>query len=265
MIEITLGTGEIIKLPVTVDDAPAKAWFQMSAFERELELKGADVEPVDFIAQITAAVRSIVDFPDFIAFGLPLASLAKKEWMLEPAFIVPLDKKQIKPTVLGMYRHLLWVVHSFQPVEFPIEYKGLEWNVTPHAEKLAYPGEFTAQETVETLKLEQMFEKELEAARKGDVFNFGAIASSDFGLEMYQIALLLRPVDEDGVIESLPMGEVAVENYINERVTELEDLPMSVILSVRFFFQNTLTKVSAFNVLTERLSERLNTPHSGLE
>lgn len=265
MIELTLGTGEVIKLPVTVDDAPAKAWFQMAAFERELELRGADVEPVDFIAQITSAVRSVVDFPETMTFGLPSKSLEKKEWMLEPAFIVPLDRKQIKPTILGFYRHLLWVVRSFEPVEFPIEYKGVEWNVTPNAEKLAYPGEFTAQETVEVLKLEQMFEKELETARKGEIFDFGAIASSDFGLEMYQIALLLRPVNDEGLIEPLPMGEVAVETYINNRVKELEELPMSVILSVRFFFQNTLTKVSAFNVLTANLSERLSTPLSGLE
>jgi len=65
----------------------------------------------------------------------------------------------------------------------------------------------------------------------------------------------LRPIDEEGNIEPLPMGEKAIENFANERVQELEDLPMSVVLSVRFFLLNFLTVVSVSNVMMEALQE----------
>jgi hypothetical protein len=119
---------------------------------------------------------------------------------------------------------------------------------------LAYEGEFTAQETVEVLRLQDMFEAELSKAREKE-FDFTAIAASDYGLTKYQVALLLRPLDENGRIEALPVGEQAIERYINERVLELENLPYSVILSVRFFFLSTLTALSVLESVKKSLEE----------
>ncbi len=265
MVELTLESGEEIKLPIEVDEAPAAAWFQMSAYERELEKLADKCEPSDFIRHITEAVKSVVQIPDSIPFGLPAKALKNKEWELVPEFIARVKRKDVEVvdlTVLNIYRHLLWVVRTFQPVEFPIEYDGREWQITPNLKNIAYEGEFTALETVEVLRLEQMFEAELAEARKKE-FDFTKIAASDYGLTKFQMALLLRPIDENGGIEPLPMGEQAIERYINERVTELESLPYSVILSVRFFFLNTLTIVSVLSAVTESLKEPLSTPHSG--
>jgi hypothetical protein len=266
MIELTLQSGEEIRLPITVDDVPAKAWYEMSARERELEKLGEKVEPADFIRYVTEAVKSVVDIPDNLAFGFPVKAMLKKEWQLTPEFIASVKIKgvdTIEATVLNIYRHLLFVTRTFQPCEFPIEYDGSLWQITPNLKGIAYEGEFTAFETVEVLRLEQMFEKELAEARKKE-FDFTAIAAADYGLSQVQLAILLRPV-VDGVIEPLPMGEQAIERYINERVAELDNLPYSVILSVRAFFLSFLTAVSVLLEMTKSLRETLNTPHTGLE
>lgn len=258
MIEVTLKSGDEIRIPLHVDDAKSESWFQMAAFERELETLGVNCEIADFIQYVTAGVKSVVDIPDDLAFGLPVRLMMKREWELTPEFIVSVSKKEVKSseiTILSIYRHLLFVVRNFKPVEFPIQYAEQEWDITPNLKKVAYPGEFTAQETVEVLKLEQMFESELAEARKKE-FNFAQIAASDFGLTKFQVAILLRPIDDDGAIEPLPIGEQAIEQYINERVEELGELPYSVILSVRFFFLNTLTAVSVWSAVTENLQEQ---------
>lgn len=258
MIELSLQSGEEIKLPITVEDAPAKAWFQMSAYERELEALGAKCEPADFIRYISEAVKSVVEVPDSLPFGLPAKALKNKEWELTPEFIASVKTKgveTIEATVLNIYRHLLWVVRSAQAVEFPVEFDGRLWQITPNLKNLAYPGEFTAQEMVEVLRLEQMFETELTEARKKE-FDFSKIAAADYGLTQVQMALLLRPVDENGNIEPLPMGEKAIEHFANERVQELENLPMSVVLSVRAFFLSFLTVFSLVSAAMESLEAR---------
>ncbi len=107
MIELTLQSGEEIKLPMTVDDAPAKAWFEMSARERELEKLGTNCEPSDFIRYITDAVKSVVYIPDNLVFGLPAISLKNKEWELNPEFIASVKSKgveTVEATVLNVYR-----------------------------------------------------------------------------------------------------------------------------------------------------------------
>jgi len=264
MIELTLQSGEEIRLPITVDDVPAKAWYEMAARERELEKLGDKVEPADFIRYVTEAVKAVVDIPDSLAFGLPIKATLKKEWQLTPEFIASVKTKgvdTIEATVLNIYRHLLFVTRTFQPCEFPIEYDGGLWQITPNLKGIAYEGEFTSQETVEVLRLEQMFEKELAEARKNE-FDFTAIAAADYGLSQVQLAILLRPV-VDGVIEPLPMGEQAIERYINDRVTELDNLPYSVILSVRAFFLSFLTAVSLLWATMETLKETSNTRPTG--
>lgn len=261
MVELTIESGEVVKLPLTVDDCPASAWFKMSAYERELDLKGAECEPLDFMFYIEKAVNEVVPIPSSIPFGLPAKLLKKKEWRLEPEFIANVKGKgvdTVELTVLNIYRHLLWVSRTCEMCAFPIEYDGTLWNITPNLKNLAYEGEFTAQETVEVLKLQDMFEAELSEARKKE-FDFTKIAASDYGLTKYQVALLLRPIDENGLIEPLPMGEQAIEKYINERVEELENLPYSVILSVRFFFLTTLTVLSVLIAAEEILKEHSNT------
>ena len=265
MVELSLDSGHIVRLPLTVDDCPASAWFQMSAFERELDLKGAECEPADFMLYIGKAVAALVELPDTIPFGLPVKALKKKEWTLEPEFIASVKGKgvdTVELTVLNIYRHLLWVSRTCELCTFPIEYDGSLWDITPNLKNLAYEGEFTAQETVEVLRLQDMFEAELSKAREKE-FDFTAIAASDYGLTKYQVALLLRPLDENGRIEALPIGEQAIERYINERVLELENLPYSVILSVRFFFLSTLTALSVLWAAKETLEAHLNTPPIG--
>lgn len=265
MVELSLDSGEVIKIPLTVDDAPANAWFQMSAYERELDLKGAECDPLDFMLYIGKAVASIVEMPDNIAFGMPAKALKKKEWRLEPEFIASVKGKGVDTidiTVLNVYRHLLWVSRTCEVCAFPIEYDGSLWEMTPNLKNLAYEGEFTAQETVEVLRLQDMFEAEITEARKKE-FDFTAIAASDYGLTKYQVALLLRPLDENGNIEPLPIGEQAIERYINNRVLELENLPYSVVLSVRFFFLSTLTALSVLWAATETLEAHSNTPRIG--
>jgi len=113
--------------------------------------------------------------------------------------------------------------------------------------------------------LEQMFEQELTEARKGveGVFDFSAIAAADYGLSMVQMALLFRPLDEDGKIEPLPHGEAAIEKYVNDRVADLQGLPYSIVLSVRFFFLLSLSGVSLMSALAATLEEQSNMPHSG--
>lgn len=265
MVELSLDSGHIVRLPLTVDDCPASAWFQMSAFERELDLKGAECEPADFMLYISKAVSALVDFPDTIPFGMPAKSLKKKEWKLEPEFIANVKSKAVDTvelTVLNIYRHLLWVSRTCELCTFPVEYDGILWDITPNLKNLAYEGEFSAQETVEVLRLQDMFEAELSKAREKE-FDFTVIAASDYGLTKYQVALLLRPLEENGLIEALPVGEQAIERYINERVSELENLPYSVILSVRFFFLSTLTALSVLWAATETLEAHLNTRHIG--
>ena len=267
MIEITLQSGAEIHLPVTVDDVPARQWFQMSACERELDKLGSECEPSDFILHVTDAVRAIVSIPDSLPFGLPARLIKNKDWVLTPAFIASVDKDgvdTVEATVLNIYRHLLFTVRNFQPCSFPVDYKEKDWQITPNLKNIAYPGEFTAQETVEVLRLEAMFSEELAEARKKE-FDFTKIAAADYGLTQVQTAILLRPIDEDGNIEPLPMGEVAIERYINERLTGLEELPYSVILSVRGFFLSFLTIASALNSLTALSQETQSTPRFGSE
>jgi hypothetical protein len=183
--------------------------------------------------------------------------MLKKEWQLTPEFIASVKIKgvdTIEATVLNIYRHLLFVTRTFQPCEFPIEYDGSLWQITPNLKGIAYEGEFTSREMVEVLMLEQVFQKELEEARKGE-FDFTKIAAIDYGLSQVQMAILLRPVCEDGNIEALPMGEKAIENYVNEREKELDNLPMSVVLSVRGFFLSFLTLASVIWTARETLKE----------
>jgi hypothetical protein len=267
LIEITLKSGAEIRLPVTVDEVPAANWFKMSACERELEKLGAECQPSDFILHVTNAVRAIVEIPNSLPFGLPARSIKNKEWVLTPAFIASVDKAGVdtlEATVLNIYRHLLFTVRNFQPCSFPVDYNDKDWQITPNIKNIVYPGEFTAQETVEVLRLEAMFSEELAEARKKE-FDFIQIAAADYGLTQVQTAILFRPIDENGNIEPLPMGEVAIERYINERLTELEELPYSVILSVRGFFLSFLTVVSALSSLTALSQGTRNTHHFGLE
>lgn len=272
MVEISLASGETLRMPLVVDDISASRWFGFSSHERELERLGAEIEPGGFMAGISAAVSCAVDAPEGFSFeggmpfGLPAKSIAKKVWSLEPECFVSFGAsgaKEKQVTVLNIYRHLLWVQRTFQPTEFPLFFKGRDWNLTPNLKNIAYEGEFTAQESVEVMKIEENFEAQISLARKGEAFDFAQIASADFGLSMCQVALLLRPVDESGKIEPLPFGESAIERYIGERASELEGLPYSVILTTRFFFQSTLNNVCAWETAKETLRARLNTPLSG--
>jgi len=268
MFSVWLADETEIELPLTVDDIETPKWFSMSAHEREFERMGDKVEPVDFIHHISSAVRSVLEIPEAVPFGLALKTIKNKAWELTPCCFFKIEKEEVvclPVTVLNVYRHLLWVTRNAQPCEFPVEFDDRLWGMTPHIQKLAEPGEFTAQETVEVLRLEQMFEAELTEARKGadGVVDFSAIAAADYGLSMVQMALLFRPLDEDGKIEPLPHGEAAIEKYVNERVAELQSLPYSIVLSVRFFFLLSLSGVSLMSALEATLAAQSSTPHSG--
>jgi len=268
MFSVWLADETEIELPLTVDDIETPKWFSMSAHEREFERMGDKVEPSDFIHHISSAVRSVLEIPETVPFGLQAKAIKNKAWELTPCCFFRIEKEEVvclPVTVLNVYRHLLWVTRNAKPCEFPVEFNDRLWGMTPHIQKLAEPGEFTAQETVEVLRLEQMFEAELTEARKGveGVFDYFSIAAADYGLSMVQMALLFRPIDEDGKIEPLPHGEAAIEKYVNERVAELQSLPYSIVLSVRFFFLLSLSGVSLMSALAATLEEQSNTPHSG--
>jgi hypothetical protein len=132
-------------------------------------------------------------------------------------------------TILRLYFHIVTVVNSYAPIEVPktFEIEGEVFHL--HYETiLKSKNELTTGEAIEVMEFQS------QAAQR----KVGAVdedANINFTLGLHEMAILLR---KEG--EKLPEQKREREIFLKERIVLFQDVPLNVILDVRFFFLNAL-------------------------
>ena len=117
----------------------------------------------------------------------------------------------------------------------------------------------TAGEMVETLEFQRRFLAVRENANLQDV------ASIDFELGLTEVAILCRKEDE-----KLPHRKVEFDEWLKKRVTDIQKIPLTDVLRIRFFLlsclidfvqtESTVTSLKANQIFTKRLNARITNP-----
>lgn len=132
-------------------------------------------------------------------------------------------------TILRLYMHFVNTINQFDPKiseDFELEYKGEKFVIDSQGVMSAINGAaYTTGEVITTFEYQRVLNK------KPNHFD-GAV---DMQLGLIEMAILLRKPGE-----RLPHRPAERDQFISERATFFKDLPMDVVLGVRFFLLDML-------------------------
>lgn len=138
-------------------------------------------------------------------------------------------------SLMRLYVHLVNIINGYEEKavdpDFSLDWKGQTYYIDPLEAYKALSGmDFTAGEAITVLEFQK---KTLEKiAAKGD-----RDCNLSFNLGAREIAVLLRKKGE-----KLPFKSRERISFINARVKIFQDLPLDIVLNIRFFFLNILEK-----------------------
>lgn len=144
-------------------------------------------------------------------------------------------------TVLRIYFHILTVINKYVPEEIPqtftVKRSVFPWIKDPEyivrsesAARVLANRPFTTGEMLEVLEYQRLSE---HSVRVG-----GDPANVEFTLGLAEVSILLRKPGED-----LPTSRRKLKQFIRERSEIFGNLPLSVILDLRFFLIAALLKL----------------------
>lgn len=148
---------------------------------------------------------------------------------IEPGFTYNLDNLfNSKLTWVLLYSHIVNLIDQYEPKElkkkFSIEWKNKTYVINAQkALDLLIDTSFTGGEVLTLLEFRRHRLNEIK--KTGDLDG-----NIEFKLGIHEMAILLR---EEGT--QLPMNRAALVNYIDKQGDVFRRLPLSVVLSVRFF------------------------------
>lgn len=158
-------------------------------------------------------------------------------------------------TATGLYLHLLYLIETYKgrvkdkDLIYEFEHKGEKYQVNERGIKALSGMAFTVGEVVEVLQyqklytdMQRQFEKQNEM-QTGQTGIFDLDCAMEFKLGLQEIAVLARKKDE-----KLPVIKREKDAFIVERMQVFQDLPMSIVLDIRFFLLSGLKKLAATQI-----------------
>jgi len=154
-------------------------------------------------------------------------------------------------TLIRLYCHIVNLINGYKPHKPTKDYQytwlGVEYFIDPNEAYDALTGQsHTVGEALTVLQLQKQAVAVIE--QKGD-----KDGNVSFNLGLGELAVLLRP---KGV--KVPVSKKERTAFINRQKKIFEDLPLSVVLDVRFFLLHTLIRL-AKKRLTDTFSTRPKT------
>lgn len=157
-------------------------------------------------------------------------------------------------SILTLYAHLVFLLKQYVPSElvslkrFPLNYKGEEFHVIgkEFIKGVNFEMPLTAGEAVAISELRDFFSKKQKEDQNitNDLL---------FTLGLHEMAILLRKEGED-----IPSDVVARRAFLDERGKYFKDLPMDVVLDLRFFLTNII-QIYASGMIYEATSKASQT------
>lgn len=192
------------------------------------EDEAADVS--EYLEEATFSLVEVVSgTTDFLPFGLD----EDVSELIEQDYSIRLGDKL---TLVRLYAHVTNLIEAFQPLtvdyRFETNYKGENYYISPNktARMLGLRKAYTMGEVFDYNEFTRQFSNQIE--KKGDLDG-----NLSFTLTMYQMAILLR---KEG--EKIPFKKSDRKTFYSERARHLAELPLGVVLSVRFFFTSIIMR-----------------------
>lgn len=156
-------------------------------------------------------------------------------------------------TIIRIYAHLTVLINEYKPAEIPVEFsmKWLGSNYTinrKEAARVLFKMPISTGEFVEIMEIR----RKAEAAMESGTLDVGNI---EFTLGLSEFAILVRKKGE-----KLPSDKNKLTQFIRNRSEIFKNLPLSDVLSARFFFINLLieyavTPITSFSGMAPRVLE----------
>ena len=239
--------GELYKLqvPITVDQIRFDDFCDFQAEERkyinicsppDIEEDNSNKEEVDSwefpvdeaMKQLTIAVRVIIkgDIVN-IPFSLDGENTTK---LVDGGYSI---KTGDDLSIIRMYAHIITMIRAYKPSRIPetfsLRFKGLLFRLTRKSAITMLTGKaLTIGEAVEVLEYQRRFAENI----KNKPLEVGNL---DFTLGLSEFAILVRKKGE-----RLPWDRSLLNKFIEDRRKFFMDLPLSDVLSLRFFLLNAL-------------------------
>jgi hypothetical protein len=240
MLGIKLDNGHTYELPGHASDITFRQFIDMRSTEQ------AFYEDGSFGYGSIPTVLAAIYGDDFVnSLDMYMPPNAEELRPIQPEFLT----LESEVDTLSVYNHTLAVIESFEPTSADnvIKYRGEEY-VLLVSDILKGDGKVKVSSGVVALELAAHFQALIET--KGDIEGNYA-----FTLGLLEVATLARKRDE-----LLPLNKNERERWLQERGKLFENLPLSEVLKVRFFFLRILR--GSVKTLSMRLSGKYQASQS---
>lgn len=150
-------------------------------------------------------------------------------------------------TVVGAYYWIVGMIADYisnlpegEP-QYSFKHKGVKYVVTEDRVHGMTGRKHTVGEVIEALHFQQLFEKAASKVEEGEIFD--GDCAFEFQLGLREIALICRQPGE-----KLPIDPGPRKAFLDERMLIFEDLPMHLVLNVRFFLLDTLKRLETTRI-----------------
>lgn len=229
-----------IDLPLSVDDIGLFDTFcdfraaEHRYFKANESAGDEDSAPIALLLEAVGVIvkGDLASLPMAVD-GDEFVELIESEYMVKPGDDLSL---------LRVYAHVVNVINLYRPETIPetftIKRSRFPWLKAERFEVQSQPAArvidgrvITTGEAVELLEYQRLADQKIDAAP-------GEIGNIEFTLGLTEVALLMRQPGE-----SLPSSPRKLKGFLNDRKKQFKKLPLSVILSLRFFLIAALLKL----------------------
>lgn len=232
--KVALDGGGILEIPFSIDDISFADFCDFKAKETLFfeALKGDDHDAADAVMILIEVVEQVVkgDLSD-IPFAVDGENVLD---LMQSDFVFNFDDEL---SITRIYAHIITLLKRVDienldnGKEIRIKNGEHEYVLdSVRAVRLMTETNVTAGEMLETLEFQKRFFGNSEKANLNDVTNL------DFELGLTEVAILCR---KEG--EKLPWRKAEFDNWLQKRIHEIKDIPLSDVLRIRFFLLDSLT------------------------
>jgi len=232
--KVALDGGGILEIPFSTDDISFADFCEFKAKETLFfeALKGDDHDAADAVMILIEVVEQVVkgDLSD-IPFAVDGENVLD---LMQSDFVFNFDDEL---SITRIYAHIITLLKRVDienldnGKEIRIKNGEVEYVLdSVRAVRLMTETNVTAGEMLETLEFQKRFFGNSEKANLNDVTNL------DFELGLTEVAILCR---KEG--EKLPWRKAELDNWLQKRIHEIKDIPLSDVLRIRFFLLDSLT------------------------
>lgn len=234
----------VLDIPMSVSEITFRDFISFTASEQEyfkaLEVNEVETKKdrVSLLEKTKDSYIHLLEGCSYLVKGdisrLPNISSNSVQQLIDNGYTLTYDALNKEFGLLELYAHFINLINSFNPEKcledsFVIDWKGRTYQIhKDESARTLLDIPLTAGEVVTAMEFQR---RAIEVEkRKGD--SEGNMA---FALGMREMAVLCRRENE-----VLPYRKKELSEFIIRRAKIFEDLPMDIVLSVRFFLLNGL-------------------------